>query len=241
MAKINVINLRCEYERTPLGIQDKNPLLSWQISSESPVVQSAYEIAVASRRELLEQHMYDMWDSGKVETSKSYGIAYDGKSLQSETRYFWMVRIWDRDGNVSEFSESSWFETGLFRKKEWKGEWLSFLGGMVGNGLLMRHYFEAGEKEIVRARAYVCCVGYYEFHLNGKIIGEKKLDPATTDTGKTVLYSVYDITSDVRNGANAIGFMLGTGFAGLPKILLQMNIDYADGERQQVYTKYGES
>lgn len=241
MAKINVINLRCEYERTPLGIQDKNPLLSWQISSESPVVQSAYEIAVASRRELLEQHMYDMWDSGKVETSKSYGIVYDGKSLQSETRYFWMVRIWDRDGNVSEFSESSWFETGLFRKKEWKGEWLSFLGGMVGNGLLMRHYFEAGEKEIVRARAYVCCVGYYEFHLNGKIIGEKKLDPATTDTGKTVLYSVYDITSDVRNGANAIGFMLGTGFAGLPKILLQMNIDYADGERQQVYTKYGES
>lgn len=241
MAKINVINLRCEYERTPLGIQDKNPLLSWQISSESPVVQSAYEIAVASRRELLEQHMYDMWDSGKVETSKSYGIVYDGKSLQSETRYFWMVRIWDRDGNVSEFSESSWFETGLFRKKEWKGEWLSFLGGMVGNGLLMRHYFEAEEKEIVRARAYVCCVGYYEFHLNGKIIGEKKLDPATTDTGKTVLYSVYDITSDVRNGANAIGFMLGTGFAGLPKILLQMNIDYADGERQQVYTKYGES
>lgn len=241
MAKINVINLRCEYERTPLGIQDKNPLLSWQISSESPVVQSAYEIAVASRRELLEQHMYDMWDSGKVKTSKSYGIVYEGKCLQSETRYFWMVRIWDRDGNVSEFSESSWFETGIFRKKEWKGEWLSFLGGMVGNGLLMRHYFEAGKKEIVRARAYVCCVGYYEFHLNGKIIGEKKLDPATTDTGKTVLYSVYDITSDVRNGANAIGFMLGTGFAGLPKILLQMNIDYADGERQQVYTKYGES
>lgn len=241
MTGINIINLKCEYEITPLGIQDKNPLLSWQISSENPVMQKAYEIAVASSEELLDKHMYDMWDSGKVETSKSYGIAYEGKSLRSETRYFWKVRIWDKNGGVSEFSKSSWFETGLFEKKEWKGKWLSFLGGMVGNGLLMRHYFETGEKKIARARAYVCCVGYYEFHLNGRIIGEKKLDPATTDTGKTVLYSVYDITSDMRSGANALGFMLGTGFAGLPKILLQLNIDYADGERQEVYTEYGES
>ena len=52
MTGINIINLKCEYEITPLGIQDKNPLLSWQISSENPVMQKAYEIAVASSEEL---------------------------------------------------------------------------------------------------------------------------------------------------------------------------------------------
>ncbi|MDO5540287.1 MAG: family 78 glycoside hydrolase catalytic domain [Eubacteriales bacterium] len=241
MSELKAINLKCEYEVTPLGVQNAHPLLSWQISADHPVMQKAYKIVASSSQERLENHVFDLLDTGKVETSKSYGIPYNGRTLHSEERVYWAVKIWDSDGKESDFSECSWFETGLFDKKEWKGVWLSFVGGMVGNGLLMRHYFETKEKEIIRARAYVCCVGYYEFHLNGRIIGEKKLDPAPTDYSKTVLYTAYDITSDICKGGNALGFMLGTGFAGLPKILLQINIDYADGERQEVYTEYGTS
>lgn len=241
MSKIQIINLKCEYEVTPLGVQDANPLLSWQISADYPVTQKAYRIVASSSEELLKLNIFDLLDTGKIESSKSYGIPYNGRPLQSEERIFWAVKVWDQHGNESPYSEYSWFETGLFDKKEWKGVWLSFVGGMVGNGLLMRHFFETRDEKIIRARAYVCCVGYYEFHLNGQIIGEKKLDPAPTDCSKTVLYTAYDITADVRNGGNALGFILGTGFAGLPKILLQLNIDYADGERQEIYTEYGTS
>ena len=194
MSKIQIINLKCEYEVTPLGVQDANPLLSWQISADYPVTQKAYRIVASSSEELLKLNIFDLLDTGKIESSKSYGIPYNGRPLQSEERIFWAVKVWDQHGNESPYSEYSWFETGLFDKKEWKGVWLSFVGGMVGNGLLMRHFFETRDEKIIRARAYVCCVGYYEFHLNGQIIGEKKLDPAPTDCSKTVLYTAYAVS-----------------------------------------------
>lgn len=241
MGRLDIRNLKCEYEITPLGVQNAHPLLSWQIFADEPVMQKAYRMVASSSETLLQQQVFDLWDTGRVEDVRTYGIAYGGKPLYSAERVYWAVKIWDQEGKESEFSEITWFETGLFEKREWKGVWLSFVGGMIGNGLLLRHYFETRQQEIARARAYVCCVGYYEFHLNGSIVGDKKLDPAPTDYSKTVLYTVYDITSAVRRGGNALGFILGTGFAGQPKILLQMNIEYVDGERQEIYTEYGTS
>lgn len=241
MCRLQAVNLKCEYEETPLGVQNTHPLLSWQIQADYPVMQEAYEIVAASSEERLLAGVYDRMDTGKVKTGKSYGISYQGVPLTSEERVYWAVKVWDSEGRESEFSKPSWFEMGLLEKKDWKGRWLSFLGGMIGNGLLMRHYFETDQKKIARARAYVCCAGYYEFHINGQVIGDKKLDPAPTDYSKTVLYTAYDITQNLRTGGNALGVMLGTGFAGHPRILLQINMTYEDGSRQEVYTEYGTS
>lgn len=242
MGNWKAVNLKCEYETTPLGVQSRNPLLSWQIEGDVSVKQKAYEIVASSTVENLKAGIFDRMDTGKVETGRTYGIPYQGSPLESGERVYWAVKVWNEFDKESDFSEPSWFEMGLLKKSDWKGQWLSFLGGMIGNGLLMRHYFETETKNIVKARAYVCCMGYYEFHINGSVIGEKKLDPAPTDYSKTVLYSVYDITENLHaGGGNALGVVLGTGFAGLPKILLQINIDYADGSRQEVYTQYGTS
>ena len=84
-------------------------------------------------------------------------------------------------------------------------------------------------------------MGYYEFHVNGEVVSDRKLDPAPTDISKTVLYTAYDVKDRLRSGLNVLGFVLGTGFAGLPKILLQMNIRYEDGTGEEVYSTYGES
>ena len=241
MVEMKLINLRCEYEVNPIGIQKENPLLSWQIESAQCVMQSHYRIVAASSEDNLKAGVFDLWDSGKVCSGKTYGIPYEGRPLKSACRVFWMAKSWSDWDEESEFSGISWFETGLYKKSDWKGIWLGFLGGMVGNGLLMRHPFETEAKQGARARAYVCCAGYYEFHLNGKVIGEKVLDPASTDTSKTVLYSVYDVTQELRSGKNVMGFVLGTGFAGFPRILFQMNIEYADGSVQEVFSTYGES
>lgn len=241
MSGIKCINLKCEYEKEPLGVQSAHPILGWQIEADVPVMQKAYEIAAASSEENLKSGMYDVWDSGKILSERTYGIEYGGRPLKSSERVYWAVRVWDQNDEACGFSETSWFEMGLLCRKDWKGIWLGFLGGMVGNGILMRHPFAVKDAEVASARAYVACVGYYEFHLNGKIIGGKKLDPATTDTSKTVLYSAYDITGDLRRGDNVLGFVLGTGFGGLPKILLQVNILYADGTKEEIFSTYGES
>ena len=240
MGKMKLVGLRCEYEINPLGIHRTNPLFSWKVETEERnSYQSAYQIVAAASMEMLAVGEYDVWNSGRIASGENTGIEYAGKELTSAQRVYWKVRVWNSEGEVSDYSDPAWFETGLLKTEDWKGVWMSFLGGMIGNGILMRYYFEGQKKKIARARAYVCCTGYYELRLNGKKIGDKLLDPAPTDYSKTLLYSTYDVTEALNEDANTIGFVLGTGWAGLPKVLLQLNIEYEDGTVQEEYTDWG--
>ena len=73
------VHLRCEYLENPLGIDAASPHLSWQNdSTERDWKQIAYEILVASSDENLRAGKADIWDSGKVDSSESVGIAYHG-------------------------------------------------------------------------------------------------------------------------------------------------------------------
>lgn len=241
MGKFVPVNLRCEYEKNPLGVQRRQPLMSWQVRTEDSQggFQKAYQIIAASSEKNLEEGIYDIWNTGKVESGLCHGIVYQGAQLSSAKRVYWTVRVWNQMGEVSEYGEPVWFEMGLLEPEDWKGNWMSFLGGMIGNGIVMRYYFRGKGKKIAKARAYVACAGYYEFHLNGNRIGNKILDPAPTDYSKTVLYSVYDVSDLVRSDENVVGFVLGTGWAGLPKVLLQLNIEYEDGSVQEECTDWG--
>ncbi len=125
---------------------------------------------------------------------------------------------------------------GLLERADWKGQWIG------GDGLLRKEFSLPGK--VVRARAYVTALGYYELHINGKKIGDKVLDPAWTVYPKRVLYSTYDVTSALQDGPNAIGVMLGGGWATqgaggppeykAPALLFQMNIELADGKTVSV-------
>lgn len=78
---------------------------------------------------------------------------------------------------------------------------------------LLRKEFDL-DRELESARLHICGLGYYELHLNGERIGDRVLDPGTTDYEYTVLYSSYDITNELREGSNALGIMLGRGRFG---------------------------
>ncbi len=110
---------------------------------------------------------------------------------------------------------------------------------------MLRKGFEV-DGEIASARAYVCGVGWYELVINGERVGDRVLDPATTDYRKRVLYSTYDVTDMLKPGANAIGAMLGNGwysepgwarrYGDSPRLLIQVNVEMADGRLVQVST-----
>ena len=107
-------NLKCEYQSTPLGIDVQKPRLSWQVNdNRRGAVQTAYQVLVASSKDLLHQEKGDIWDSGKIESDLSVHILYDGPALESRKRYFWKVRTWDKEGQFIEYCEISWWETGL--------------------------------------------------------------------------------------------------------------------------------
>jgi len=95
-APFNVNNLKCEYRENPLGIDVLKPMLLWQTeSAEKGWMQSAYEIKVASSESLLNEDKGDIWVSGKISSSESANILYEGKKLISNTQYYLKVRVWE--------------------------------------------------------------------------------------------------------------------------------------------------
>jgi len=119
------VHLRCEYLENPLGIDTAAPHLSWQSdNAERNWRQSAYEVVVASDDANLRAGKADIWDSGKVDSAESVGIAYGGPALESRRRYYWKVRVWDANGQVSESMEAAWWEMGLLRATDWKAKWI---------------------------------------------------------------------------------------------------------------------
>ena len=51
-------------------------------------------------------------------SSDSINITYGGPTLKPQTRYFWLVRVWDKKGSSS-VSAPAWFETGLLSPSDW--------------------------------------------------------------------------------------------------------------------------
>jgi hypothetical protein len=80
--------LRCEYLRNPLGIDARQPRFSWVLAHTGRgQKQSAFQILVATRPELLGQDEGNQWDSGKVESEDSIQVPYNGKPLESGHAY----------------------------------------------------------------------------------------------------------------------------------------------------------
>jgi len=119
------VQLKCDSLVTPLGIDSKNPMLSWQLQdARIGARQTAYQIYIASSTALLTTEKPDIWDSGRVESDHSAGVSYAGPALVPEKRYFWSVKVWDKDGKPYPGSDVSWWETGLLDAKEWRAKWI---------------------------------------------------------------------------------------------------------------------
>ena len=109
-----VCHLQTNYITNPIGVDDKNPVFSWNMeSSVRGQRQTSYQIMVSSTLEKLQAGNYDMWDSGKVAADSSLGIAYSGKELVAKERFFWQVRVWNANNETACSNELAFFETGL--------------------------------------------------------------------------------------------------------------------------------
>ena len=124
-SKFTVVHLRCEYLENPLGIDQTNPRLSWFMeSNERGEIQTAYEIIVASTPELLAKNAGDFWDSGEVKSDRNALITYAGKALTSRVCCYWKVRVWDKDGKPSAWSQPAMWSMGLLNPEDWQAKWI---------------------------------------------------------------------------------------------------------------------
>ncbi len=256
------VNLKCEYSDNPVGIDTRIPRFSWEITgTERGQYQMAYQLLVASNPIILQDNKGDIWNSGRIKSSENIQIEYQGKTLNSSTRYYWKVRIWDRTGKPALFSENAWFETALLDPDDWHAEWIGDGSKVPATEAeiyldtpnpLLRKEFNVN-KEIQSARLYITGLGYYEAYLNGKKVGDHMLDPGWTNYSKRIQYITYDVTEMVRAGVNAIGVMLGNGWyntmplylfnrlnlrtvltTGQPKCLVQLLVRFTDGTEEVI-------
>ena len=64
-----------------------------------------------------------------------------------------------------------------------------------------------------KATLRICTPGFYELYINGTNITKGFLAPYIANPDQLVCYDEYDISSRLVNGKNAIGIILGNGFA----------------------------
>ena len=113
----------------------------------------------------------------------------------------------------------------------------------------LRREFVAG-KPLRYARLYVTARGVFEIRLNGSKVGNDFMAPGWTPYARKIETLTYDVTKQLREGANAIGAILGEGwYAGRlgweeskipnkhkPHLLLQLELTHTDGTTTTVVT-----
>ncbi len=242
------LDLVTEYKTDPIGIDVKQPRLSWKISTnERGWRQSAYQVQVAASADDLRGSRAIIWDSGKLVSAESVHREYAGPEVRSSMRYFWRVRVWDSADQVSSWSDTAYWEVGLLDAADWTAQWIT--PDSDGNtstsqpAVLLRGIFDV-DQTIRSARAYVTSRGLYEVAINGRRVGDELFTPGWTAYHKRIQYQTYDVTEHVRQGGNAVGVTLGDGWyrgvIGFSEqrnyygdrlgLLLQIRIEYEDGQ-----------
>src|SRR5438876_7134941 len=95
-AQTKAINLRCENLVNPLGIEQAQPRISWQLQSTTRnVFQASYRILVSDDAAKLAANIGTMWDSKQVTSDQNLWVPYAGKPLQPAKYYYWKVMVWD--------------------------------------------------------------------------------------------------------------------------------------------------
>ncbi|HVU58405.1 MAG TPA: family 78 glycoside hydrolase catalytic domain [Puia sp.] len=239
IGQLKVGHLLTEGLVNPVGLDIHSPRFSWQMTApDRGLRQTAYELQVTGNGK------ETLWSSGKVSSDGSLWVAYAGKPLESGKRYSWRVRIWDNKGRASDWSAPAWWQTALFSSAEWTAKWIApgYEEPLSRPSPLFRKEFTTG-KAIQAATVYITAHGLYEAQLNGRRIGDGFLTPGWTSYQHRLQYQVYDVTSLLRSGSNALGVTLSNGwyrgyigFSGQKEfygkdisLLLQLVIQYKDG------------
>jgi alpha-L-rhamnosidase len=258
-ADIRITDLSCEMLDNPQGMDLVSPRLSWKLTSGSRhILQTGYQILVASSLDKLNDNTGDIWDSGPVESEKSVLVSYGGKPLESRKTYYWKVKVKTGKGET-QWSQPATWSMAFMDPNDWKARWTgldkSFSDDKLeGKTRLAARYFrkefKTDQNDITKATLYVSGLGLYQTVINGKRVGDQVLAPTLTFYTNNIKYNTHNVTDMLSEGENTIAIVLGNGrffnlrtghektrfqnHFGFPKMLLQLEIDYADGSRQTV-------
>lgn len=212
MAKI--VNVRCEFLNNPIGIETKNPTITWcfENGEGEKFRQKSFKILFGKDKDNL------IKESGVI-NSQSMKYTFKETFKSREKIYYQVISYTDKNKEIK--SEINCFEIGLLEKREFKAKWIRaninkniFKKCRLSADYFLKIFNISQEKynEIKSARAYISALGLYEVKINGVRVGDFVLAPGSTDYNKRIQYQTYDVTDLIRVGENKIEVVLGDGW-----------------------------
>ncbi len=188
----------------PLGFDLRTPSVSWVVAETDAKKQVSARVEVAKDPDFGEK----VYDTGVSKTLSSLGVKLDF-ALEPRTRYFWRATVENERGEVC-VSEPAWFETGKMDEP--------LCGKPISPDLpadtapYFRRTFTVSGK-VHSARAYFTGLGVYELYVNGEKANDEYLAPDCTAYDTWIQLQTYDVTELVHEGENAVGAIVGNGWA----------------------------
>ncbi|MDX2649694.1 family 78 glycoside hydrolase catalytic domain [Streptomyces sp. PA03-1a] len=213
-----------EHQVQPLGVDVPRPRLSWHVApghgaaGRTTAGQVAYEVEVSTSR----GGRADVWNSGRVRSSRSFDVAYDGPALASRSGYYWRVRVWDGSGKASPWSGEARFETAFVNPGDFRGNWIgahdkapslrlddaSWIwypegdpadSAPAGTRYVRRSFDVPADAQITSAELQLTADDRFSLYVNGTEVASS---PRVADSWRTA--SVIDIAPYLHAGSNVL-------------------------------------
>lgn len=244
---LKVRQLYVNYETAPIGVE--TPLrFHWVMDSDKRgVMQQSYCLQIA-----LDGSFEHIIAEQEKETDASVGIRIEESALLPHTRYFARVRVAEKDGEASEYSDAVSFVTAPLLAEFDDASFITVEtkeDAKNSKSTYLRRKFSIGKK--IKS-AYICATahGVYELYLDGNKVGNDYLTPGWTSYHKHLMYQMYDITEQMTEGGHCVGAMLGAGwYKGVMGFLMRPNnygeiaefmcklfLEYEDGTTEELVT-----
>ncbi|GIV94225.1 MAG: alpha-L-rhamnosidase [Chloroflexus sp.] len=249
--QVSRLIVRVEHNQSTLGIGTPCPRLSWIIETNATNwLQTAYEIECYTRDGQIRGR------TGWIHSPESVLVPWPFEPLTSREQVLVRVRVRDNKGDISPWSEMLPIEMGLLKATDWNAQfitpdWNEDISKPQPCPMLRQEF--RVEAEVIQARLYITSLGVYEAQINGVVVGDQVLAPGWTVYDRRLRYQTFDVTALLRQGANAIGVIVGDGwfrgrlgFGGGRRniygnrlaVLAQLEITYRDGSTQQIITDH---
>lgn len=238
-------HLRAEHRTEAFGIGTSTPRLSWVVDTdESDWQQVAYELSVR----LPDASNIDV--THRQQSAESVHVAWPFAALASRARCEVRVRITGNDNATTEWSDPLNIEVGLLQETDWLALPVtsSAADDDIECPIRLRRAFTVGP-DVARARLYASALGVYQAECNGTPIGDDVLAPGWTSYDHRLRYQTFDVTQDLIQGPNVLGFTVAEGWyrgrlgfhGGKRSIygsevgaIAQLEITYVDGTSQTI-------
>lgn len=175
------------------------------------------------------------------------GVDYSD-DLQEPLKAKWIGAITRQDAHLPEgrnYTGAKLKEPAV--KEAWKK-----VDTLSQRSILLRKDFRLKGK-VFKATVSIVGLGFYEFSINGKKVGDASFTPLWSDYDKSIFYNTYDVTSHLSSLTShlspiTIQVLLGNGFYneqglryakmkisfGPPTLLFRMHIEYLDGKTEDI-------